>query len=192
MLCRDKQLYRLIYRAIKRAATGPVAYWTGRGEGFASCDPTQWPDELELSVDVVGIGNREQALGHLSMVGTLQEKLIALQGGRADGPFVTAENVANGAQKVTEALGYKTAGVFFQPVERVSAMRAEATPAASVDPSLVVAQEQIALQREAAQADIQIKRDKAHADMAIAAFKARQWAEIERFKAGLAPVQQSS
>src|SRR5215218_10029453 len=33
---------------------------------------------------------------------------------------------------------------------------------------------------------IQIKRDKAQADMAVAAFKARQWAEIERFKAGLA------
>ena len=181
-----KRLYRLIYRAIKRAATGPVSYWKGRGDGFATCDPTQWPDELELSVDVVGIGNREQALGHLSMVGTLQEKLIALQGGRADGPFVTAENVANGAQKLTEALGYKTAGVFFQPPERVAAIRAEATPAASVDPALLVAQEQIALQREAAQADIQIKRDKAQADMAIAAFKARQWAEIERFKAGLA------
>ena len=40
-----KRLYRLVYRAIKRAATGPVAYWTGRGNGFASCDPTQWPDE---------------------------------------------------------------------------------------------------------------------------------------------------
>jgi len=39
------------------------------------------------------------------------------------------------------------------------------SPAASVDPSLVVAQEQLALQREVAQADIQIKRDKAHADM---------------------------
>ena len=126
------------------------------------------------------------------MVGTLQEKLIALQGGRADGPFVTAENVAHGAQKLTEALGYKTAGLFFQSPERVAAGRAEATPTASVDPALLVAQAQIALQHEAAQADIQIKRDKAQADMAIAAFKARQWAEIERFKAGLVHRHQSS
>jgi hypothetical protein len=178
-----KRLYRLVYRAIKRAAAGPVAYWTGRGNGFASCDPSQWPDELELSVDVVGIGNREQALGHLAMVGALQEKLIALQGGRADGPFVTAENVANGAQKLTEALGYKTAGVFFQPPEKVAAMRANATTAASIDPVLLAAQAQIEIQREAARADIEIKREKARADMAIAAFKARQWAEVERFKA---------
>jgi hypothetical protein len=138
---------------------------------------------LELSVDVVGIGNREQALGHLSMVGTLQEKLIALQGGRADGPFVTAENVANGAQKLTEVLGYKTAGVFFQPAERVATARPETPPTTRADPVLLAAQAQIAIQRETAQADIQIKRDKAQADMAIAAFKARQWAEIA--KAGL-------
>jgi hypothetical protein len=75
--------------------------------------------------------------------------------------------------------------VFFQPAERVAATRAQATPAASVDPALLAAEAQIALQREAAQAEIQIKRDKAKADMAIAAFKMRQWAEIERFKAGL-------
>jgi hypothetical protein len=76
--------------------------------------------------------------------------------------------------------------VFFQPPERVAATTTEATADVSVNPALLVAQAQIALQRDVAQADIQIKRDKAHADMAIAAFKARQWAEIERFKAGLA------
>ena len=180
-----KRLYRLVYRAIKRAATGPVSYWKGGAAALPPAIPRNGPTSMELSVDVVGIGNREQALGHLSMVGTLQEKLIALQGGRADGPFVTAENVANGAQKLTEALGYKTAGVFFQPPERVAAgaRRSDADRPASIRPCSL-AQAQIAIQREAAQADIQIKRDKAQADMAIAAFKARQWAEIERFKAG--------
>ena len=67
---------------------------------------------------------------------------------------MTPENVANGAQKLTEALGYKTAGVFFQPPERVAAARAEATPTASVDPALFVAQAPVALQRERPQADI--------------------------------------
>jgi hypothetical protein len=173
------RLYRLIYRAIKRAATGPVAYWTGKGAGFATCDPSQWPDELELSVDVVGIGNREQALGHLATIGSLQEKLVALQGGRADGPFVTAANIAGAAQKLTEVLGYKTPGLFFQPPETLGGM---APPSSAVDPAVLAMEAQIQIQREAAQADIDIKREKARADMAIAAFKARQWAEIERFK----------
>ena len=126
-----KRLYRLIYRAIKRAATGPVAYWPQMGGAFASCDPSQWPDDMELSVDVAGIGNREQAIGHLALVGSLQEKLIAFQGGKAEGPFVTAENIANGAQKLTETLGYKTPGLFFQPADKVMNTAVPAPPPAA-------------------------------------------------------------
>ena len=183
-----KRLYRLIYRAIKRAATGPVAYWPRTGGGFANCDPSQWPDDMDLSVDVVGIGNREQAIGHLALVGTLQEKLIALQGGNADGPYVTAENIANGAQKLTETLGYKTPGLFFQPSDKVVEASSLPVPPPSQPPpppELVAAQAQVEIMRQAAAADVQIKREKAQADIAIAEFKARQWAEIERFKVGL-------
>ena len=184
-----KRLYRLIYRAIKRAATGPVAYWPRAGGAFASCDPTQWPDDMDLSVDVAGIGNREQAIGHLALVGSLQEKLIALQGGKAEGPFVTAENIANGAQRLTEVLGYKTPGLFFQSAGKVAtnalAPPPPPPPPGAPSPELVIAQAQIEILREAAAADMQIKREKAQADIAIAEFKARQWAEIERFKAGL-------
>ena len=39
---------------------------------------------------------------------------------RADGPFVTAENIANAARKLTETLGYKTPGLFFQPPDKVA------------------------------------------------------------------------
>jgi hypothetical protein len=85
----------------------------------------------------------------------------------------------------TELLGYKTPGLFFQPPDRLAAAQPQASSPSAVDPVLLAAQAQIAIQREAAQADIEIKREKARADMAIAAFKARQWAEIERFKAGV-------
>ena len=44
-----KRLYRLFYRAIKRACAGPVKYWSGRQ--FTNCDPSRWPDEMELSVE---------------------------------------------------------------------------------------------------------------------------------------------
>jgi hypothetical protein len=175
-----KRLYRLVYRAIRRAATGPVSWWAGPARGFASCDPSRWPDELELSVDVVGIGNREQALGHLAAIGSLQEKLVALQGGRADGPFVSAANIAGAAQKLTEVLGYRTPGLFFQPPEALAGMPASPPPA---DPALLAMEAQIRLQHEAARADIEIRREKAGAEMAIAAFRAVQWAEIERLKA---------
>ena len=85
-----KRLYRLVYRAIKRAAAhgpesgtgaGPVKYWSGKA--FASCDPSQWPDDMELTVNVgLGTGNKDQAMQHLALIGSLQKKLPALQGGR--------------------------------------------------------------------------------------------------------------
>ncbi len=182
-----KRLYRLIYRAVKRAATGPLAYWPRLGGAFTNCDPSQWPDDMELSVDVAGIGNREQAIGHLALVGSMQEKLVVLQGGKAEGPFVTAENIANAAQKLTEILGYKARGLFFRSADEVVNDAAPTPPPAQPAPSpeLLAAQAQIEILREAAAADLQIKREKAEADIAIARFKARQWADIERFKAGL-------
>ncbi len=189
----SKRLYRLAYRAIKRAASGPVNYWSGKA--FASCDPSQWPDDMELSVNVgLGTGNKDQAIQHLGLIGNLQKELIALLGGTANGPFVTAENIANATQKVTETLGFKSPGLFFQPPERVAAAGEAPTqpqPPHSTgsgqapDPGVALAMAQIAIARQAASADAEIKRLKAAAEIEIAQWKARQWAEIERFKVGL-------
>ena len=100
---------------------------------------------------------------------------------------MTAENIANSAQKLTETLGYKTPGLFFQPADKVmnTAVPAPPPPQPAPSPELLAAQAQIEILRQAAAADMQIKREKAQADITIAEFKARQWAEIERFKVGL-------
>lgn len=177
-----KRLYRLIYCAIRRAATGPVRYWPGNASAFADCDPTQWPDDMDLSVDVVGIGNREQALGHLALIGSLQEKLIALQGGRTEGPFVIAANVASGAQKLAETLGYRTPGLFFQTADRVNTAVASSIPPMAIDPAVMLANAQIERLREQTAAEIRIKEQKAVAEIEIAKFKAQQWAEMQRLK----------
>jgi hypothetical protein len=137
---------------------------------------------MDLSVDVVGIGNREQALGHLALIGSLQEKLIALQAGRTEGPFVTAGNVAAGAQKLAETLGYRTPGLFFQTAERVNANPPPSPPQPPIDPAVMLAEAQIERLREQTAAEIRIKQQKAASEIAIAKFKARHWAEIQRCK----------
>jgi hypothetical protein len=111
-----KRLYRLVYRAIKRAASGPLHYWSG--QAMNTIDPTKWPDDLDLTVNV-GAGTRDQALQGLSLVKGGMDSLIVLQQGQANGPYVTPENVANLAQKMVETIGYKTPGLFFQPTEKV-------------------------------------------------------------------------
>ena len=58
----------------------------------------------------------------------------------AGGPFVTAENIANSAQKVTETLGFKSPGLFFQPPERVAAAgEAPTQPQPPQDPGVALA-----------------------------------------------------
>lgn len=194
-----KRLYLLIYRAIKRAATGPISYRVGKAM-WATCDPTQWPDDMSATVDEgTGTGGREAAVAKLGMVAQTQEKLIALQGGKTEGPYVFADNIANTAQALVDKLGYKTPGRFFQPpakVKQLAEQRAAQTQQPQMTPEMMAAQAQIEIMKQAAEADIAIKREKAaadaqtarekaQADIAIAEFKARQWAEIERYKAGL-------
>ncbi|MFZ5784095.1 MAG: portal protein [Pseudomonadota bacterium] len=178
-----RRLYRLVYRAVRRAATGPRRYW--RGSAFVDCDPGRWPEDMDLSVDVVGIGNREQALGHLALIGSLQEKLVALQGGRADGPFVTAANIASSAHRLAETLGYRTPGLFFQAPDRVAERTAVPAHGPTIDPAAQLAAAQLDILRARTAAEIRVKEQKARAEIAIARYKARHWAALQRRKAGL-------
>jgi hypothetical protein len=149
------RVYRLVYRALKRAALGPTQYWAGKT--FKTVDPSKWPDDMSLTVNVgLGTGNTQQELEHLSLIAAAQEKLVLMQGG-PNGPYVTPENIANTSQKLAEKLGFKTPGMFFQPPE----------------------------QREAAAIDMQLRREQADLDMQIAREKAALEADLAREKAAL-------
>src|SRR5437879_12001519 len=87
-----KRLYRLIYRAIKRAAqgtgSGPVSYWSGKA--FASCDPSQWPEDMELSVNVgLGTGDNDEAIQHLGLVVNLTRAAHTIPGGTPGAALAT-------------------------------------------------------------------------------------------------------
>jgi hypothetical protein len=117
------RIYRLVYRAIKRGASGQTDYWAGKS--FKQVDATKWPDDLDLTVNVgLGTGNTQQELEHLMLIAQAQEKLVLMQGGPT-GPFVTAENIAATSQKLAEKLGFKTPGMFFQPPEVVQQQMAQ-------------------------------------------------------------------
>lgn len=153
-----KRIYRLIYRALKKSATGPTQYWSGNK--FKSVDPTQWPDDLEMTVNV-GAGTRDQSMQGLSLIATSQEKLITLQGG-ASGPFVTAENVANLVQRVQETLGYRTPGLFFQPPEAVKSAQPQPE---KPSPEMVKVQAEIQAAQMKQQTDAQAKQAQMAIDM---------------------------
>jgi hypothetical protein len=165
------RIYRLVYKALKRAAKGPVKYWSGKT--FKTVDPSKWPDDMDLTVNVgLGTGNTQQELEHLNFIAVAQEKLITLQGG-TNGPFVTAENVATLTNKMAEKLGFKTPGMFFQPPEAV--MQATAQPQQpKPDPEMMKVQGQLMAQKA-----------KQEGEMALAAAKAQAEAEQRRQQAAI-------
>lgn len=188
------RVYRLIYRAIKKAATGPEQYWTG--SSFKTVDPTKWPADVDLTVNVgLGTGNAQQEIEQLTLLELTMEKLVALQGGQANGPFVLPDNVANLAQKKAEKLGFKTPGLFFQPPEKVLEATAQPQPP-KPDPEMVKVQGQLAAQKAKqegemalaaakAQAEAEQRRAQAAIDMQLARERADQELQFMRDKAAL-------
>jgi hypothetical protein len=188
------RVYRLIYAAGKRAASGPMSYWSGGA--FRTVDPTKWPDVMDVEVNVgQAAGNTQQDLEHLQLLELTMEKLIALQGGQATGPWVTPDNVANLAQAKAEKLGYKTPGIFFQPPEKVEQAAALPQPE-KPDPEMMKVQGQLmaqkakqegemALAAAKAQAEAEQRRQQAAIDMQLARERAEAELQFMRDKAAL-------
>jgi hypothetical protein len=201
-----KRLFRLIYRAVKRAASGPVKYWNG--SDFATVDPTKWPDDMSLEVSVgMGVSNKQQQLQYLGLVGQGQEKLWEAQGGQ-EGPMLTVDHLANTFRKAVEVAGFKNTGQFVnsdQQIMQAKAQKAQQPPPPNPEMMKVQAQSQARMaevqanaQAKAAEqqndaqlaqqklaADIQSNQARAAADMQIAREKAALDMQLKREQAAL-------
>jgi hypothetical protein len=185
------RLMRHIYRAIKRCADGPTKYFA-KGE-WQECDPTKWPDDMHLIVNV-GTSNKQQEQMNLLGIGAAQEKIGLAQGG-FNGPVVTLEHVANTGRKFAEAAGYRGTSAFFASDKDIKQALAQ-PQAPKVDPEMAKVQAQAAADQAKLQADAQIaqqrltfetqqKRQQAAIDMQLARERAAQELQIAREKAAL-------
>jgi hypothetical protein len=178
------RIYRLVYRALKRAAMGPTQYWAGKT--FKTVDPSKWPDDMSLTVNVgLGTGNTQQELEHLQLIAAAQEKLVLMQGGPT-GPYVTPENIANTSQKLAEKLGFKTPGMFFQPPEQVAqaAAQQQGQPP-KPDPAMLKVQADAAAAAAKHQADVQLAQQKLVSDNALAQQKMQAESQQKREAAAI-------
>lgn len=187
-----KRLCRHVYRAVKRCATGEVEYYAGKGSDWKKCDPTKWPKDMDLAVNVGGsTGNKQQEMQNLMLIGQGQKALIDAQGG-VHGPVITLENIANTFRKLCEAAGYKGTQQFvatekeiLTQSEQQKGQEPKPTPEmqkAMIDAQVkqTTAQADIQLAQQKAQADIQLAREKAAAELQIIREKAAAELEIRR------------
>ena len=117
----------------------------------------------------------------------LQEKLIALQGGKRRRPVRDGRERRQRCAEADGGAGLQDAGPLLPAGRQGDAAaprrrRRQRSRRRARPCSRRRRRSRSSAKRR--QADIQIKREKAQADMAIAAFKARQWADIERMKLG--------
>lgn len=161
-----KDLFLLIH-AVTRTMPPPGAMVRLRGQ-WVQIDPTSWGERNDMSIEVgIGSGGREMELAALDGFIAAQEKLIHLQGGTAEGPFVTAENVYNTAKRRAELSGLKNAERYVTDPAKAQAGPPKPPP---VDPEVVKVEKEmelrryeidqkIALEREQMQAEFQLRRD---------------------------------
>ncbi len=204
-----KRLFRLLYRAVKRAASGEIRYWKGvpgadampGTASWASCDPTKWPDDMSLQVDVgLGTGNKHQQLRNLALIAQGQKELLGAPGGPL---AVTLEQCANTFRKMVQVAGFKNTAQFVNSPQQIALAQQQAKAAPPpADPAMAAVQSQagieqakqqseaqlarqklaseIQLKREAALADRQLQREQAALDMQLAREKAALDAELKR------------
>jgi len=130
-----------------------------RGQ-WTEVDPTDWKDNYDMSVSVgLGTNNKDQLVGHMMQLMQIDERLIQLQGGGIQGPFLTADNIYSKLKRLVEAMGLKGVESYYsEPSEQQAMPQQQQQP----DPS------QIELQKEQIKADgaAQVARIKGEYDLA--------------------------
>lgn len=145
-------------------------------------DPRQWRNSMNVSVSVgLGTGNRDQILGHLLQILQVQQGIIMVQKGIA-GPLVTAKNVFDVVERLTENAGFKES-FFTDPAAPPQQGQGGPQPPPPPDPEMMKAQQDMQLQQTRVQADLALQKAKADQEMQIAVQRAQLEAQLEQQKA---------
>jgi hypothetical protein len=136
-------------------------------------DPKLWKEELDVSVNVgLGTGSRDQVLGYLMQVIGLQSQIVQQQQG-LNGPLVTAKNVYDALDMLTEQAGFRQS-FFTDPAQAPPQPPQQPPP----DPTMAVAQAQIAVDAKKAEAQMALNQQKAAAQNQLQDKKIQQDAAL--------------
>jgi hypothetical protein len=159
-----KDLFLLIH-AVTRTMPPPGDKVRLRGK-WVQVDPTAWGARNDMAIEVgIGSGGREEEIQGLNMVmGVQKDMIVGLQGGKAEGPYVTAENVFNSAKRLCERAGLKNAERYFSdPAEEA----AKPKPPEPPDPEVVKFQQEMELKRYEIDQKMVIEREQMNMEFAL-------------------------
>jgi len=142
---------------------------------FIQVDPTQWVDEMPVTVSVgLGTGNKDQLLQYLMQVLGVQQQIVQQQGGLS-GPLVYGKNVFDVLSHLTESAGFKTP-FFSDPTKPPDPAMMGPPQPEKPDPAAQALQAKAMAQVQAVQA-------KAQAEVQLAQMKAQIQADLDQRQA---------
>jgi hypothetical protein len=148
--------------------------------GWLPVNPKSWRQEMPVVVSVgLGTGNRDQILGHLMQVLTLQGTIVQQQQG-TNGPLVYAHNVYDALQALETNAGFKSS--FFSDPRQGPPPGAPPPQPPPPDPEMVKAQAKVQQEAMQAQANIQAIGTKAQTEQTLMMEKAKADAIIQQQK----------
>lgn len=162
---------------------------------FVPVDPRNWDTEWDMTVNVgLGTGNKDQQLGHIQVIGQMQEKLLMA----GKGHMITDKNLYGTGKKIVENAGYKHVEEFIsdpaqqpppQPPPDPEQMKQQAETERvkmklQAEAQKVSAQGDVEMAKEEMQAqkDLQIASVNAQKDIQIANMKIQAEKELQREK----------
>ena len=129
-------------------------------------DPREWSDEYDMTANVgLGHNDNDKQKMAIAMIAAAQEKIVMLQGG-PNGPVVDWETIHNAAEKLAEASGMKSPGLFFKDPKTQPPQQPKPDP------------EMMKLQGE-----MQMKQQEAQLNAALEEKKMQKQGEIELLQA---------
>lgn len=141
-------------------------------------DPRLWHDSMDVTVNVgLGTGNKDQVLQHIGNIMQAQQQIVAFQKG-VQGPLVTAKNVYDALEVLTENSGFKQS-FFTDPTQPPQPGQPGPQPPPP-DPEMLKAQHGMQLDQQKAQLDSQVQQARLAADMQLQRQKMQSDAALQQ------------
>jgi hypothetical protein len=126
--------------------------------GWVPVDPREWSNQFDVTINVgIGMGNKDQKIQHLQMLGMVQAQGMAIG-------IATPDNIYHAATELSKQLGFKNADKFF------------------TDPSKNPQQDKPDPEQQKAQAQMQVEQAKIQASMQIKQLELQHNAQLDETK----------
>jgi len=113
--------------------------------GWVPIDPREWSNQFDVCINVgIGMGNKDQKIQHLTMLGQVQAQGLAIG-------IATPDNIYHAATELSKQLGFKNADKFFTDPSKTP-------PQQKPDPEQMKAQAQMQVEQMKLQSSTQLKQ----------------------------------